>query len=529
MSKNNLNFDPNELSQQGFSLLDQGNYHEAKKIFDKLLVHFPKNLDLLNINGYISLQINNYDESIEIYNKSIDINPDQEGVLFNRAIAYSKSGKIYEALDDYDALIRLNPDNLDAYINKSVIYEDLGLFEKALKEINSAFEYDSKNFMIISNRGKIYEQLMQFKKAEKDLDDAINLQPNNADAYINKGNFLTKILKKDEAKKYFHKALKLNPDSELANYNLALILLYEKNFHEGWRRYESRYFLTVKPNLTKFLPRLDNFNSEQKILIWADQGLGDQVFYSSIFNSVDSKFDITVLIDKRLLSIFKRSFPDKKFIESFDDSNQEKFEKQLSLISLGSFFRNDLNSFKSINKSFLKFDENKASEIKKKIKNNGKIICGLSWRSVNKKSGHKKSLELDMLLPILKMQNIYFVDLQYDDTKKETNKLYKQHGIKVHSIQDLDKFNDIEGVLALIACCNFIITVGNVTAHLSGAIAKKTYLLIPYGMETVWYWHNDKQSLWYPSISIYRQQEIKDWNEPVIEVQKAITKDFFKK
>jgi len=522
LTANNFDFDPNELSQKGLALLNQGSFKESLVIFVKLNSYFPNNPDLLNLIGYANLQLEFFDDALSAYTKSIKINPNQVGVFFNKAIVNEKLGNKRQALEDYDHALKLDPENLDSYQNKSAILEELGKFKDALKNINKVIELSPNNFMALSNRGKIFQALFEHKMAKIDFDCAIKIAPNNSFLYVNRGNFFKNIGKLNEAKKDYLKALKLDKNSDFANYNLAILLLHEKDFKNGWIHYESRFFKIKKPNFYNNIKELKTFDSKQKILIWADQGIGDQVFYGSILQSINSKLDVTVIIDPRLISIFKRSFPHIKFIQSFDYQNKENFTHQLSIISLGRFFRNKTSEFKKLKNFFLKTCEERDLRISKKINNNGKLVCGLSWRSLNKKSGHKKSLKLENLLPILKMENIHFVDIQYDDTTEEIKKFNQKYGTKIQTISGLDKYNDIESVLSLIKCCNFIISIGNATAHFAGSIAKKTFLILPHGMDAVWYWHNDDESLWYPSIEIYRQDKANDWVNPINDIAKRI-------
>ena len=54
-----------------------------------------------------------------------------------------------------------------------------------------------------------------------------------------------------------------------------------------------------------------------------------------------------------------------------------------------------------------------------------KFICGLSWISKNEDIGEKKSISLEILKPILSMENIEFLDLQYNDTNDERDRFFK--------------------------------------------------------------------------------------------------------
>jgi len=56
-----------------------------------------------------------------------------------------------------------------------------------------------------------------------------------------------------------------------------------------------------------------------------------------------------------------------------------------------------------------------------------------------------------------------------------------------------------------------VITVDTCTAHLSGAIGKQTWVLLPFVAD--WRWLIDKEyTPWYNSVKLYRQSQIKEWD-----------------
>ena len=63
----------------------------------------------------------------------------------------------------------------------------------------------------------------------------------------------------------------------------------------------------------------------------------------------------------------------------------------------------------------------------------------------------------------------------------------------------------------MINCLDLVITIQNTTAHLAGALGKKTWVMLAKNAR--WHWFvKEKKSLWYPSIKIFRQEKIGDWN-----------------
>ena len=114
---------------------------------------------------------------------------------------------------------------------------------------------------------------------------------------------------------------------------------------------------------------------------------------------------------------------------------------------------------------------------------------------------YKEDLE-----PILNLKNLTLLDLEYNESKEDKINFYKNKGLKIHRLKDLDYFNDILGVSSIINSCDVIITCSNVNAHISGALGKKTFLLLPIGKGRLLNWSSKKNySLWYPSIKIFQQ------------------------
>ena len=129
-------------------------------------------------------------------------------------------------------------------------------------------------------------------------------------------------------------------------------------------------------------------------------------------------------------------------------------------------------------------------------------------------------MALSELMTLLQKNEIDFINLQYGDTVDELEKL-RANNIHINEIDGIDLFEDVDGALSIIQACDIIITVSNTTAHLAGALGKKTYLLLSKGRGKFWYWHQSKnKNIWYPSVQIIEQDSPGDWNSAV---QKLIT------
>ena len=103
----------------------------------------------------------------------------------------------------------------------------------------------------------------------------------------------------------------------------------------------------------------------------------------------------------------------------------------------------------------------------------------------------------------------------------QINEFSKQ--FKLNIIDNLDVEAPFVDTAAIIENLDLIITCDTSIAHLSGAIGKKTFLLLQKNCE--WRWlHDVDHSPWYNSIKIYRQKKQGDWETVFKNVKNDIIK-----
>ena len=119
------------------------------------------------------------------------------------------------------------------------------------------------------------------------------------------------------------------------------------------------------------------------------------------------------------------------------------------------------------------------------------VLIGVSWTS-KAEMGEKKSINYKDLIPIFKIQNTSFIDLEYMNSEQDKKNIYQMTGKKIHRIYEIDYYDNIMGVSSIINACDLIITCSNVNAHISGALGKKTFLLLPSGKGRLLNWSSEK-------------------------------------
>ena len=287
-----------------------------------------------------------------------------------------------------------------------------------------------------------------------------------------------------------------------------------KKYNWRWKveSFDSKKLVINKPKWA--------LEKNKTILIWPEQGIGDQILLSRFFNDlIDYSENLKIIVDPKLINYFKKSFPNFNFqleVKSYE------FEYQLPMGDLPSLFINNVNDVKERSHPYLYVDKNIKEELRKLFPVDKKI-CGLSWVSNNDDIGFYKSLTLEKLKDVLSLKDVVFLDLQYSDTTEERENFFKKNGIEILKFDKIDNLNDIYSLASLIDACDFVLSISNTNVHLSGAIGKKTFVMLPKGKGKLWYWSaNHQKSHWYNSVKIIEQKEIGNWKTVIREVVQEI-------
>ena len=150
------------------------------------------------------------------------------------------------------------------------------------------------------------------------------------------------------------------------------------------------------------------------------------------------------------------------------------------------------------------------------------MVIGISWKSIQTKY-KTKSVQLKDMERIFSGLDVVLVNLQYGDVEDEIREFKDATGIEVVQCASVDNREDLDGLAALIAVCDLVVSTSNVTVHMAGALAKDTWVLLHY--VSVYYWLVERtDSIWYPSLTLYRQPTLDDWDSVYASVRKDLQK-----
>ena len=483
--------------------------------YDHALAIDPDSIEDLSSRSKALIDLERPAEALASCDKALAIQPDYADALNNRGGALQNLKRHTEALASYDKVLALKPDDADALYNRGNVLLSLKRHAEALASFDQAIAITPDHAQALSNRGDALLHLAKFEEALASYNRSLAIKPDYAEVFSNRGNALQNLRRYQEALDSYGRALTLKPDHVDAHWNECLCRLYIGDFARGWEKYEWRW-LIWQPEASKRGPShtlWDGSYIDGALFVWGEQGLGDQILYAGMLDELRRQArKLVVVVERRLVQLFRRSFPGVEFIEQSKNIDTSHADVHVPMGSIGRYFRNRWEDFPLRRTGYLVPDHERAAGLRARLAGDGRLLVGLSWISKVENWGVHKSARLSDFEPILKLPGIRFVDLQYGDTGEERSTVMKQTGVEVTRVEDVDNFEDIDGLAALISACDVVVTISNTTAHIAGALGKPVYLLAPYALGTLWYWHFDRDvSPWYPTLRLFRQPANGDW------------------
>ncbi|MFZ5699094.1 MAG: tetratricopeptide repeat protein [Pseudomonadota bacterium] len=277
-------------------------------------------------------------------------------------------------------------------------------------------------------------------------------------------------------------------------------------------------------------PAWDGRRFDGTLLVTAEQGLGDQVLASSVYEEL-VRIGQPALIDcdARLLPLYRRSFPSLQFADRKSDALEraarDPAARKIDGLELGRYFRRDIDRMPE-RISWLVADPQQVAHWRDWLATNfpGRRAIGVSWRSARALLGDSKSIPVTDLAPLLSHDDFVCVSLQYGDIAPDLSQLGAA-GLVLQVAPGLDCTEDIDGLCALIAALDAVVTCSNTTAHLAGGLGSPTRVMIPGSRYVLWYWgHDGERAPWYRSLRLFRGPPRRDWRALAGDVAADLTR-----
>ena len=518
---------PEAWSNKGIALNNLNFYQESISAYKEAIKLNPSYHEAWSNKSAPLNKLKRFSEALEACDKAISLKPDYAEAYYNKGNTLHELKRFDEAIAHYDKALSLKPDYHEAWSNKGNTLYELKRFDEAIAHYDKALSLKPDYAEAYYNKGVTLYELKRLDEAITHYDKALSLKPDYHEAWTNKGVTLHELKRFDEAITHYDKALSLKPDYHDASWNKSLCLLLQGDFENGLPLYESRWNSEKISDIAgkRIFNRptwlgVESLQSKA-ILLYGEQGLGDFIQFCRYVKLVSDLGAKVILETPQSLASLMGGL---EGVSELVIKGEELpfFDYQCPLLSLPLAFKTKLDNIPNSSR-YINLDNhlNKVIEWKARLSSKFNPRVGLVWSgNPRHKNDHNRSLLLADILPFLPSQFEY-ISLQKE--VREVDKLTLDSN--PHILSFTGYLNDFVDTAALIDNLDLVISVDTSVAHLSGALGKKTLVLLPNVPD--WRWLLDvEDSPWYPSMKLFRQPAAGDWISVLDKVKLDLSSSF---
>ena len=544
-----------ELAQKQFNrgnlLKSQEKFTEAIAYFKNALVCQPDLIEAATNLAVTLHQIGDLTEAATYYLRSIEIDPNSAQAHNNLGILRQAQGNIAEAVSCFQQAIALNPLYVKALNNLGALLQQQGELPSAIACFHQALSATSNCVPALINLGVAMEAKCQPEEAKRyykhslelepdnpkphyylgslclgmhqleqaifHLEQALLFQPDYVEAWNNLGSALEGFGDIPRAISCYEKALNFDVKCAKAHFNLSLALLLSGEFLRGFAEYEWRSEIDQAKKLQWIhfeQPIWDGSDLKGKtILLRSEQGLGDAIQFVRYAEMVQQKGGKVVVSCYQELKRLFKAIPG---IEQVAVRVEElpEFQLQAPLMSLPYILGTNLENIPA-SIPYL----SPLSGWIFSLDSNSNLKIGIVWAGSSEHlKDFMRSTDLSYFLKLLDIPGVSFYNLQKEISAGDRTLLNQ---IPVTDLSD--HLNDFADTAAVISQLDLVICVDTAVAHLAGALGKPVWILLSFVPD--WRWMLErKDSPWYPTARLFRQQKPGDWEEVFDRLKTALQK-----
>jgi tetratricopeptide (TPR) repeat protein len=535
----------------GVLLAQQGRNEEALHAISTALTHNPNSAPALFNQGNVLDALGRRDEALASFDRAIALKPFYAEALVGRGKVLRALGRREEALAGFDQALTARPDFAEALNNRGNVLMDLERPEEALASFERAIAIRPEYAELHGNRAIALLALKRPAEALASCDTAIALQPGLADNYVQRGNALRELSRTEDALASHDNAIRLTPDHALAHSNRGNVLVdlnrhadaltsYDRaiglkpdyaeaqlnqaqahllmgNLEQGFRQYEWRRKTGKQARHHGYSKPLwlggNDIRGKTLFLYW-EQGHGDTIQFCRYAKLAEARgAKIVMSVQENLRGLLQQLGGGIEIIGPAE--KPEQFDYHCPLLSLPLAFGTSLKTVPA-ETPYLAADSVLRAQWEERLNRNGKPNIGLAWSGMAlHKDDHNRSIPLAKCLPML-TEKANWTNLQLDVRDNDRDAL------NAGPIKDFGpELGDFRLTAALVDHMDLIVTVDTALAHLAGAMGKRVWLLLSFSADWRWMLERD-DTPWYPSIRLFRQRKIGDWDEVIQRMGKAL-------
>jgi hypothetical protein len=251
------------------------------------------------------------------------------------------------------------------------------------------------------------------------------------------------------------------------------------------------------------------------ILLHAEQGLGDTIQFGRYAPLVAERGGRVVISCPEELRQLLESLPGVARVTA--EIEPGNFDCHCPLMSLPAVFGTRVETIPAPAR-YLQAPAPLTDSWRNRIGYEVGMRVGLAWAGNPKhKRDRRRSISLAQLAPLSTAKGVRFYSLQKGDAAGQA--ATPPDGMRLIDFSaELRNLADAAGAVENL---DLVISVDTATAHLSAALGKPTWVLVPFVPDWRWMLHR-ADSPWYPTMRLFRQRVPGDWNGLIGQITQAL-------
>lgn len=494
---------------------------EARRTCHEVLVYEPREAVMFILLGRMAEAEANWQGAIEHYEQALACPPPEDErteLLVHLGDCYARLEEHVRAAELFREILKLQPEHLVATHNLARELQSQGNLSQAADWYQRALQIDPECASAWNNLGVVRQMQTNFKEARQCLERARELAPHLPDVHNNLANILETLGQAEGCRELLERAVALRPDYAEAWHSLGQSYLRERNFPVGWEYYRWRYRKREHDHRHYPFPIWrEKQCMDQSLLIFSEQGIGDVVMFATCLPDLwQHANQVTLEVDRRMVSLFARSFPQARVIprpaaDQLAALQLPGIDFQFSIADLPERYRRCESDFPRQSQLF-QADPVAREKWRQRYDSLGPgLKVGISWfGGKNPEFQARRSIPLTDWREVLTQPDVQFINLQYGPAADDRHALVDELGLTIHDWTDSDPLADLDDFAAKLAELDLVISIDNATIHFAGALGVPTWCLLSKVPDWRWGLETDT-SLWYASLRLFRQTQHAEW------------------
>lgn len=499
----------------GDVLRQLGALKEAIVCFYHVLRLQPNSVEALNQIGGILRENGEARTAIGYHEQAVKLAARKAESLVLLARAQSAAGDRNKAITLCREAVRAQPDFVSAYGEWANLLHAQKNHRAAKSILRKALAMDANYAEGYNTLGVIAEEENRLDEARSLLEKAIALRPEFPEAYNNLGLVGWAQGRCEDARAAYERALAARPGYIEARWNLALSQLIAGEYREGWHNYEARWQRERAPRRFEQPLWQGEPLAGRRILLHAEQGLGDTVQFLRFVPQVVAAGGKVILDVQRRVLPLARELAGVEAVVAEGQPHPE-FDLHCPLMSLPLALGVTLENLPAA-VPYLRVPAVSLARARRiGWPEDRGLRVGLSWTGSTKNAlNPARSILLKELAPLFELEDVHFYSLQMSRGVEQLH-AYRNSVVDLAGDQ-----NHLADAAAIIEQLDLVITVDTMVAHLAGALGWPCWTLLPFMPD--WRWLRGREdSPWYPSMRLFRQSRQGDWAPVVAAVRAAL-------